>query len=95
MVSKNWIKLLHALPVLRFNRCLTTKYNETTAHLNGNFNTDNQMYVPKPKCTATFPEALYMYVCMYMYIYVFMYVYMYIYIISRSVTQYAISCIIT
>jgi hypothetical protein len=52
-VSKNWIKQEHTLPVLRFNRCLTTKYSETTANLNANFDTDNQIDVPKPKCTAT------------------------------------------
>jgi hypothetical protein len=31
---------------LHFNRCLTTEYSETTAHSNGNFDTDNQIYVP-------------------------------------------------
>jgi hypothetical protein len=31
---------------LHFNRCLTTEYSETTAHFNGNFDTDNQIYVP-------------------------------------------------
>jgi hypothetical protein len=41
----NWIKQLHTLPVLKFNRCLTTEYSETTAHFNGNFDTDNQIYV--------------------------------------------------
>jgi hypothetical protein len=41
IVSKNWLKPLHALPVLHFNRCLTTEYSETTAHFNGNFDTDN------------------------------------------------------
>jgi hypothetical protein len=45
-VSKNWIKQLNTLPVLHFNRCLTTEYSETTAHFNGNFDTDNQIYVP-------------------------------------------------
>jgi hypothetical protein len=45
-VSKNWIKQLHTLSILHFNSCLTTEYNETTAHFNGNFNTDNQIYVP-------------------------------------------------
>jgi hypothetical protein len=45
-VSKKWIKQLHTLPVLHFNRCLTTEYSETTAHFNGNFDTDNQNYVP-------------------------------------------------
>jgi hypothetical protein len=44
-VSKNLIKQLHTLPVLHFNRCLTTVYSETTAHFNGNFDTDNQIYV--------------------------------------------------
>jgi hypothetical protein len=44
-VSKNWIKQLHTLPVLHFNRCLTTEYSETTAHFNGNCETDNQIYV--------------------------------------------------
>jgi hypothetical protein len=39
-------KQLHTLPVLHFNRCLTTEYSETTAHFNGNFDTDNQLYVP-------------------------------------------------
>jgi hypothetical protein len=46
IVSKNWIKQLHTLLILHFNRCLTTEYSETTAHFNGNFNTDNQIYVP-------------------------------------------------
>jgi hypothetical protein len=46
IVSKNRIKQLHNLPVLHFNRCLTTKYSETTAHFNGNFDADNQIYVP-------------------------------------------------
>jgi hypothetical protein len=46
IVSKNWIKQLHTLPVLHFNRCLTTEYSQTTAHFNGNFYTDNQIYVP-------------------------------------------------
>jgi hypothetical protein len=45
-VSKNWIKQLHSLPVLHFKRCLTTECSETTAHFNGNFDTDNQIYVP-------------------------------------------------
>jgi hypothetical protein len=44
--SKNWIKQLHTLPVLHFNRSLTTEYSETTAHFSGNFDTDNQIYVP-------------------------------------------------
>jgi hypothetical protein len=44
--SKNWIKQLHTFPVLHFNRCLTTEYSETTAHFNGNVDTDNQSYVP-------------------------------------------------
>jgi hypothetical protein len=41
-VSKILIKELHTLPVLYFNRCLTTENSETTAHFNGNFDTDNQ-----------------------------------------------------
>jgi hypothetical protein len=41
-----WIKQLHALRVLHFNRCLTTEYSQTTAHFNGNFDTDYQFYVP-------------------------------------------------
>jgi hypothetical protein len=40
------IKQLHTLPELHFNRCLTTVYSETTAHFNGNFDTDNQIDVP-------------------------------------------------
>jgi hypothetical protein len=40
--------------VLDFNCCLTTEYSETTAHFNGNFDTDEQIYVPYPKGTATF-----------------------------------------
>jgi hypothetical protein len=31
---------------LHFNRCLTTECGETTAHFNGNFDIDNQFYVP-------------------------------------------------
>jgi hypothetical protein len=45
-VSKNLIKKLHTLPVLNFNLCLTTEYSETTAHFKGNFDIDNQIYVP-------------------------------------------------
>jgi hypothetical protein len=45
-VSKNWTKQWHSLPVLHFNRCLTTEYSETAAHCNGNFGTDSQMYGP-------------------------------------------------
>jgi hypothetical protein len=41
-----WIKQLNTLPVLHFNHCLTNEYRETTAHLNGNFDIDNQIYVP-------------------------------------------------
>jgi hypothetical protein len=37
---------LHAFTVLHFNRCLKTEYSETTAHFNGNFDADNQNYVP-------------------------------------------------
>jgi hypothetical protein len=46
IVSKNRIKQLHTFPELHFNRCLTTEYSETTAHFKGNFDTDNQIYVP-------------------------------------------------
>jgi hypothetical protein len=44
--EKKWIKQLHTSPVLQFNLCLKTEYGETTAHFNGNFDTDNQIYVP-------------------------------------------------
>jgi hypothetical protein len=45
-VSENWIKQLHTLPVLHFNRCLTAEYSEKkTADFNGNFDTLNQIYV--------------------------------------------------
>jgi hypothetical protein len=46
IVSKNWIKQLHTLPVLHLNLCLTPVYSETTPHFNGNFDTHNQIYVP-------------------------------------------------
>jgi predicted dithiol-disulfide oxidoreductase (DUF899 family) len=46
IVGKNWTMQLHSLPVLHFNRCLTAEYSETAAHFNGNFDTDNQIYVP-------------------------------------------------
>jgi hypothetical protein len=45
-MSKNWIKQLRTLPVLHLNRCLTTESSESTAHFNGNFDTDNQIYEP-------------------------------------------------
>jgi hypothetical protein len=38
----NWIKQLHTLSLLNVNRPLRTEYSETTAHFNGNFDTDNQ-----------------------------------------------------
>jgi hypothetical protein len=44
-VSTNSIKQLHNLPALHLNRCLITEYSKTTAHFNGNFDTDNQIYV--------------------------------------------------
>jgi hypothetical protein len=46
IVSKSWIKQLHTLPVLHFTHCLSTECSETIAHFNGNFDTDNQIYVP-------------------------------------------------
>jgi hypothetical protein len=46
ILSTNWGKQLRTLPVMHFNRCLTTEYSETTAHFNGNFDTYNQIYVP-------------------------------------------------
>jgi hypothetical protein len=46
MASKKWIKQLHTLPVLHFNRCLTTEYSETREHFNGSFDTDDKIYVP-------------------------------------------------
>jgi hypothetical protein len=42
IVSKNRIKQLHTLPVLHFNRCLTSECSEKTAHFNGNFDSDSQ-----------------------------------------------------
>jgi hypothetical protein len=45
IVSKNLIKHLHTLLVLDFNSCLTTEHSETTAHVNGNFDTDNLIQV--------------------------------------------------
>jgi hypothetical protein len=45
-ISKILIKQLHTLPVLHFNRCLTTEYSETAAHCNDNFDTDNRITVP-------------------------------------------------
>jgi hypothetical protein len=62
----NPFKQLHTLLVLHFNRCLTTEYSETTTHFNGNFDTDNQIYVPWPKCTATFRTHC---ICMYLIVY--------------------------
>jgi hypothetical protein len=46
MVSKIWIKQIHTLLLLHFNRWLAPEYGETTAHFNGNFDTDNHIYVP-------------------------------------------------
>jgi hypothetical protein len=46
IVSKNWIKQLHTLPALHCSHCLRTEYIETTAHFNGNFIIDNQIYIP-------------------------------------------------
>jgi hypothetical protein len=42
----NPFKQLNTLRVLHINRCLSTEYSETTAHFNGNFDTDNQTYAP-------------------------------------------------
>jgi hypothetical protein len=36
----------YTLQVLHINRCLKIEYSETTAHFNGNLDTDNQIYVP-------------------------------------------------
>jgi hypothetical protein len=47
IVSKNRIKQLHTLPVLHFNRCLTTECSETTTtQFKSNFDTHKQIYVP-------------------------------------------------
>jgi hypothetical protein len=46
ILSKNWIKQLHTLPVLHFDISLTTEYNERKEHFNGNFDIDNKIYVP-------------------------------------------------
>jgi hypothetical protein len=46
IVNKNRIKQVNTLPVLHFNRCITTEYSETTAQFSGSFDTDNQIYVP-------------------------------------------------
>jgi hypothetical protein len=54
LYSEDCIKQLHTLPVVHFNRCLTTEYSETTAHCNGNLDADNPIYIPYPKLTATF-----------------------------------------
>jgi hypothetical protein len=35
---------LNSYTLYEFNRCLTTEYSET-AHFNGNFDSDNQIYV--------------------------------------------------
>jgi hypothetical protein len=40
------MKQLQTLPVLHFNRYLTTEYSETTPQFNGNFDIDNRLYVP-------------------------------------------------
>jgi hypothetical protein len=44
--NNNNNKQLYSLPLLHFNRSLTTEHSETSAHFNGNFDTDNQIYVP-------------------------------------------------
>jgi hypothetical protein len=44
-MSKNWIKQLHTLPVLHYNRCLTAEYSETS-HCNSKFDANIQIYVP-------------------------------------------------
>jgi hypothetical protein len=44
---KRWCpRIIDTLPVLHFKRFLTTDYSETTAHFNGNFDTDNKIYAP-------------------------------------------------
>jgi hypothetical protein len=45
-ISRLRVKQLHTLPVLHFNPILTTERSETTAQFNGEFDTDNQIYVP-------------------------------------------------
>jgi hypothetical protein len=55
-----WVKTelnSYTLLVLHFNRCLSTEYNETTAHFNGNFDTDNQ--ISRSLVHSDFPSALY------------------------------------
>jgi hypothetical protein len=58
-VSKNWIKQLHALPVLHFNRCFTTEHSETTAHFKGKFDTDTPNLRNVAQVHSDFPNALY------------------------------------
>jgi hypothetical protein len=59
VTSKNWIKQLHTLPVLHFNRCLTTEYSETTAHFSGNFDTDKPNLRTVAEEHSDFPNTLY------------------------------------
>jgi hypothetical protein len=72
-----WIKQLHTLPVLHFNRCLTIEYSETTAHCNGNYVTDKQStyrslsaqrlsertVLTKFYCVWTYKPTAFIYVC--------------------------------
>jgi hypothetical protein len=39
-------KIHSGLALQKVKRCLTTEYSETTALFNGNFDTDNQIFVP-------------------------------------------------
>jgi hypothetical protein len=57
------MKQLNTLPELHSNHCLTTDYSETTAHFNGNFDTDDQIYLlyhTTAKVHSDFLNALYM-----------------------------------
>jgi hypothetical protein len=61
--SKNWTNQLSTLPVLHFNRCITAEYSETKAHFNGNFDSDNQFYVPS-QSAQLLSNKLYVYTVM-------------------------------
>ena len=46
IVSKNWIKQLNTCTSTTVQQVNTVKCHATTAHFNGNFDTDDQIYVP-------------------------------------------------
>jgi hypothetical protein len=59
LYNKNWIKQLHTLPVLHFNRCLTTEYSEKNSTMQRQLRYGQPHLRTEGYVHRDFPNALY------------------------------------